>query len=73
MYDPTTNDVGYYLRATVAYDDREGDSKSAMASSVNPVQVIRSPNAATCVPAMRIPRQIGSPEHGSGTDGAREC
>ena len=45
-YAPTTNDVGYYLRATVAYDDREGGSKSAMASSVNPVQVIRSPNAA---------------------------
>ena len=45
MYTPTSGDVGYYLRATVSYKDREGDGKSAMATSANPVQSINSPNA----------------------------
>ena len=39
-YTPTSGDVGYYLRATVSYKDREGDGKSAMATSANPVQSI---------------------------------
>ena len=45
-YTPISGDVGYYLRATVSYDDREADGKSAMATSANPVQAINSPNAA---------------------------
>ena len=36
--------MGYYLRATVSYDDGEDDGKSAMATSANPVQSINSPN-----------------------------
>ena len=49
-YTPTANDVGYYLRATVTYKDREGSGKSAMATSVRAVQAIRSPNAAPSFP-----------------------
>ena len=45
-YTPTANDVGYFLRATVSYRDGEGTGKSAMATSMHPVQAIRSPNAA---------------------------
>ena len=44
-YVPTSGDVNYYLRATVSYDDREGDGKSARATSANKVQAINSPNA----------------------------
>ena len=36
--------MGYYLRATVSYDDGEGDGKSARATSANEVQSINSPN-----------------------------
>ena len=39
-YRPTSGDVGYYLRATVSYDDGEGDDKSARATSANEVQSI---------------------------------
>ena len=44
-YTPISGDVGYYLRATVSYDDREAGGESAMATSANPVQAINSPNA----------------------------
>ena len=43
-YTPTSDDVGYYLRATISYDDGEGDDKSARATSANKVQSINSPN-----------------------------
>ena len=49
-YEPTSGDVGYYLRATVSYDDGEGDGKSAMATSANQVQAINEPNAAPAFP-----------------------
>ena len=39
MYTPTSDDVGYYLRATVSYKDAEGDGKSAMATSAHKVQI----------------------------------
>ena len=44
-YTPTSGDVGYYLRATVSYDDKEGDGKSTMAISLHEVQAINVPNA----------------------------
>ena len=44
IYVPTSGDVNYYLRATVSYDDGEGDGKSARATSANRVQAINSPN-----------------------------
>ena len=42
---PTAGDVGYYLRLTVTYKDKEGSDKTATARSMHPVQAIRSPNA----------------------------
>ena len=42
---PTSGDVGYYLRATVSYKDRESAGKSAVGTSVNEVKAIKSPNA----------------------------
>ena len=44
-YTPTSGDVGYYLMATVSYDDRAGDGKSTMATSAHEVQAINVPNA----------------------------
>ena len=56
---PTANDVGYYLRAMVTYKDGEGTGKSAMATSMHPVQAIR---VAEC--RASVPRPEG-PRHGS--------
>ena len=44
-YSPTSGDVGFYLRATVTYNDGEGEGKSAMATSAHTVQAINLPNA----------------------------
>ena len=49
-YTPTSGDVGYYLRATVAYEDGEDEGKSAMATSAHDVQSINSPNADPAFP-----------------------
>ena len=49
-YTPTSDDVDYYLRATVSYKDGEGDGKSAMATSAHEVQAINSPNATPAFP-----------------------
>ena len=46
IYSPTSGDVGFYLRATVTYNDGEGEGKSAMATSAHTVQAINEPNAA---------------------------
>ena len=43
-YSPTDRDVGFYLRATVAYTDRHGPDKSAMATSAHTVQTVNVPN-----------------------------
>ncbi len=45
-YSPTSGDVGYYLRATVSYNDGEGDAKGAMLTSTHRVQTINSPDRA---------------------------
>ena len=45
-YTPTDDDVGSYLRATVTYEDVEGESKSAMMKSDFPVQAKRGANKA---------------------------
>ena len=44
-YSPTSGDVGFYLRATVTYNDGQGEGKSAMATSAHTVQAINEPNA----------------------------
>ena len=49
-YSPTSNDVGWYLRATVTYNDGEGEGKVAMATSMHTVQAINEPNAAPVFP-----------------------
>ena len=49
-YDPTSGDVGYYLRATVAYDDEEGEDKSMEATSAHEVQAVNVPNNAPSFP-----------------------
>ena len=49
-YTPTSNDVDYYLRATVEYDDQEGDGKRAMMTSAHQVQSFNSPNALPVFP-----------------------
>ena len=49
-YLPTSGDVGHYLRATVSYEDGEGEGKSAMATSAYQVQAINSPNATPAFP-----------------------
>ena len=41
---PVSDDVGYYLRATVTYTDGHGLDKSAMATSAHTVQSINEPN-----------------------------
>ena len=43
-YSPTSGDVGYYLRATVTYNDGHDEGKSAMATSEHTVQAINLPN-----------------------------
>ena len=66
-YTPTSDDVGYYLRATVSYKDGEGDGKSAMAISAHEVQAINSPNATPAFPdedpdsdgVQAAPRMVG--------------
>ena len=60
-YTPTSDDVGYYLRATVTYKDGEGDGKSAMATSAHEVQAINSPNATPAFPD-QDPEMTGCPE-----------
>ena len=49
-YTPTSDDVGYYLRATVSYRDRESAGKSAVGTSANEVKAINSPNAEPVFP-----------------------
>ena len=49
-YEPTSDDVSYYLRATVEYDDPEDDGKSAMATSAHRVQTVKSPTTAPVFP-----------------------
>ena len=44
-YSPTSDDVGFYLRATVTYTDGHDEGKSAMATSAHTVQAINLPNA----------------------------
>ena len=43
-YSPTSDDVGFYLRATVTYRDGHGPDKSAMVTSAHTVQAINLPN-----------------------------
>ena len=43
-YSPVSDDVGFYLRATVTYTDGHGPDKSAMATSAHTVQAINLPN-----------------------------
>ena len=45
-YEPTDDDSGSYLRATVTYEDAEGEGKSAMMKSDFPSQRIRGSNNA---------------------------
>ena len=49
-YTPTSGDVDHYLRATVGYNDGEGDDKSAMMTSANEVQTFNVPNVAPIFP-----------------------
>ena len=49
-YTPESGDVGFYLRATVTYNDGEGEGKSAMVTSVHTVQAINLPNNAPVFP-----------------------
>ena len=49
-YTTESGDVGFYLRATVTYNDGEGEGKSAMATSVHTVQAINLPNNAPVFP-----------------------
>ena len=49
-YNPTSGDVGYFLRATVAYDDEEGEGKSMEATSAHEVQAVNVPNNAPLFP-----------------------
>ena len=49
-YSPTSGDVGFYLRATVTYNDGHGEGKSAMATSAHTVQSINEPNADPAFP-----------------------
>ena len=44
-YSPVSDDVGFYLRATVTYNDGHDEGKSAMATSAHTVQSINEPNA----------------------------
>ena len=44
-YPTTSDDVGFYLRATVTYNDGHDEGKSAMATSAHTVQSINEPNA----------------------------
>ncbi len=49
-YTPESGDVGFYLRATVTYNDGEGEDKSTMATSAHTVQAINLPNRAPAFP-----------------------
>ena len=49
-YSPTSRDVGFYLRATVTYEDGEGEGKTASATSEHTVQSTNVPNAAPAFP-----------------------
>ena len=49
-YNPTSGDVGYFLRARVSYDDGEGDGKTARVNSTHEVQGVNVPNTAPAFP-----------------------
>ena len=57
-YRPSEKDVGYYLRATVEYDDGEGDGKSAMDVTDHAVQPIRLPNTPPAFPVGSDARKV---------------
>ena len=74
-YSPTSGDVGFYLRATVTYNDGEGEGKSAMGTSAHTVQAINQPNNPPVFPDQdpdgpgdqsEISDEDGGGEHGRG-------
>ena len=71
-YTPTSDDVGYYLRATVSYRDREGTGKSAVGTSANEVKAINSPNAGPVFPD-QDPDMPLIQNDGNDEDGGGEC
>ena len=58
-YTPKDADLGSYLRATVTYEDAEGEGKSAMMKSEFPVQAIRGANNAPEFAADQDPIMMG--------------
>ena len=50
-YTPDSADTTMYLRVTGTYEDREGDGKTVMATSVYPVRAFRSGNSDPAFPA----------------------
>ena len=61
-YTPTDDDLGSYLRATVMYEDVEGEGKSAMMKSDFPVQALRGQNEAPEFAADQDPTMTGDQE-----------
>ena len=61
-YSPTSDDVGFYLRATVTYRDGHGPDKSAMVTSAHTVQAINLPNNPPVFPDQEL-RNVWRPEH----------
>ena len=59
-YTPTSGDVGYYLRATVSYKDREGDGKSAVGTSAQRGAGDQLAERRSCVPRSGPRRSWGS-------------
>ena len=61
-YTPAAADVGYYLRASVVYDDVHGAGKNAQAVSTNPVRAATPPPTPwaepTAVPSTSTPRRV---------------
>ena len=73
-YTPTANDVGYFLRAAVSYRDGEGTGKSAMATSMHPVQVIQVAECRASVPGSGLDHETPiTGQHDCHADGDREC
>ena len=66
-YTPANDDVGYYLRVTASYEDREGPGKSAGKVS-EAVQAARMSNGAPTFPSTGADTRSVAENTGAGTD-----
>ena len=72
-YTPASQDRGMYLRVTATYEDGEGEGKTVVATSINPVRAFPSGNSAPAFPDDFNAEEDGDqPPMAEADDGATE-